>query len=436
MKQFAGLLLILFVSSAFSAVTLEELTFSFCEEHPNNYLCVPPIVDGDGDGILDDIDACPGSVLAPGDVVDAAGCIVPPVVVVPPVGDINPALSGMLPGELKKLNDLSCSGPESDCNNWTDYGGFVCEGLICYGTGGGHSTTMNDALYKLDLSDASSLGWDELYEPTPCAEMTEANYSKVNRSWTHNGFERPISTHSYNHLIIKDDKLIHVGARGAVGKCLPSQFSTWVAESNESTITKWDIETSQWEFGSTLAGQMPISYQAGYIGTAKDALTNEVYFYSAVGLIHYDTDTEIKTRIKSGGLGLENDLMYSASDSTPETAVFYAVSQVWANPIPDIRRIELNRAANTATFATITQNNASKRHTSKSQHWGFVWDDVNGVLARIQDGEHQTFDPDAGLWEYTAVTEQLSAHFWAAQLVSDEFYIFISDKETWAYRLP
>ena len=64
---------------------------------------------------------------------------------------------------------------EGLCRRATDYSGMVYDPahhqILSFG--GGHSTTMTDAIHALDLG--GSLQWSELYAPTPCSAMTADN---------------------------------------------------------------------------------------------------------------------------------------------------------------------------------------------------------------------------------------------------------------------
>ena len=101
-----------------------------------------------------------------------------------------------------------------------EYSGFVCKDGFCYGTGGGHSTTFTDAVFKLDLSTGE---WSEEFAPTRCDDMTRANYDEDNRSWNVPGqIERPASHHTYNMLQIVNGELIDIADRAHQnGGCAP-----------------------------------------------------------------------------------------------------------------------------------------------------------------------------------------------------------------------
>lgn len=358
----------------------------------------------------------------------------------------NPALAGLGDESVLDLGQLACTpvaGEDPDlCRRTTDYSGFVYDPhhhqMLLYG--GGHSTTMTDAIHALDLG--GSLRWTDLYEPTPCSSMTAANLDAQNGAWLGgNGgpFPRPVSTHTYDMLAVAPrlDEFIVISRNFTGGYCNP------VGNDIGGAIAHFDRAAQTWSFSPTARGS---SYELGVNipGSEPDPVSGQIVLFSGAGLSLYDPATRVYTHVadtllgSSGqptnvtGTGYANHLVYFPPDDR-----FYYFAR---NSPVDVYALKLDRADPSRSVVDLL---ATTGPTSPHGEPAYDYDSRNAIIGGAVAGStFYAFDPATRSWSSHPMNGgspgDEAFHALAYDPV-DNVFLFVTDynsgAHTWAYRL-
>lgn len=374
--------LALVLAAPASAWTVDEVAAEVCKLHPESTLC--PVVE--------------------------------------PEPEPEPAVlfADLQDGQVIKLNDVACSGPESysTCSKWTAYSGFVCDETACYGKGGGHAATMTDTVFKMDFD---SFQWTELYPPTPCSVQQDESAINVEHvSYIYNYHERPISSHTYDMLALHGGYLYTLGGRGAGGlykACSPTWLGTYLTGS-VSTIARMRLADNTWEFMNGSVGTMPATWKGGTPGSV--VVGDTAYIIGSSYMATYDFLTDTKAKVPTyANTGYENSVVWDGEN-------IWSIGKIW-NAGVSITRASLNSGLTLIDSASCLPT-----------HTGYQWDSRNGVIGTVLNGTYQYYDPETNTCGSVPIESAYSAdtEWWASQIVDGVMIFINNNRETLAYRIP
>ncbi len=363
----------------------------------------------------------------------------------------NPQLTGLGDESAFDLGLFDCSTvPGEDdwlCRRTTDYSGMVYDphrhAMLAFG--GGHSTTMTDAIHALDLS--GSLKWADLYPPTACDSMTSQNLDAKNGAWLSGAagpYPRPVSTHTYDMLAVapKLDQFLVIARTFSGGYCNP------VGNDIGGQIAHFDRAANTWSFSPTADGS---TYDLGtnLPGSEPDPVSGEIVLVGGGGLSLYNPSTraysqpidtangdsftdESGARTNLSRIGYANHLVYF-----PPQDKFYLFGH--DTPI-EIYALSLNRTnPEQSRLTRVTASGAQP----PSGEVGYDYDSVNQIIGgAVQDSMFYAFDPKTVAWSAHPMKGgdpgNVSFHALAYDPANNVF-IFVTDYDsgmhTWAYRL-
>ena len=358
----------------------------------------------------------------------------------------NPMLADLGDDTARDLGRFECETVDGEedglCRRATDYSGMVYDPgnhqILSFG--GGHSTTMTDAIHALDLG--GSLTWNDLYPPTPCAEMTAENLDEDNGAWQtgpQGPFPRPVSTHTYDMLAVdpERDEFIVVSRVGSGGYCNP------VGNDIGGKIAHFDLEAGSWSFSPSAEGST-YELAVDFPGGERDPMSGLIVLLSRQGLSVYDPETREYTHVdgaladSTGGvtdisqIGYANHLVYFPPDDT-----FYLFAR--GTPV-EVYALHFDR--DQIEMSTV-DHVPSTGPTSSHGEPGYDYDSQNQIIGgAVQDSTFYAFDPGTATWEahpmHGGTPGNQAFHALAYDPV-DNVFIFVTDydsgQKTWAYRL-
>jgi hypothetical protein len=351
----------------------------------------------------------------------------------------HPTLVGLADNTSINLGALTCTPPEGEdgyCERVTDYSGLVYDGrnhqLLMFG--GGHSTTMTDAVFAFDL--ATSLAWRELYLPTPCDRMVAGNLDDALGAWlagTSGPYPRPLSAHTYDLLgfaPVQNDFVL-------LGRMFTGGYCNTVGNDIGGPIAHYSLTAGTWTFSSD-----PVSgdVQSGIAATEYDPISGLFVSLGPHGLYTYDPATRDATWVGDalddssgnpadlGSLGYAEHLTYFPPNDTFYYFIRGAPVGVFA--------LALDRADFTqSTLDIVAANGPSSDHSEP----GYAFDGVNHIIGGgVLDNVFYAFDPLTATW--SAHTMQggqpgsVAFHALAYDPVNNVFVFVSEDFDTWAYR--
>ncbi|MCC7385349.1 MAG: hypothetical protein IT384_26100 [Deltaproteobacteria bacterium] len=350
--------------------------------------------------------------------------------------DLNPRLAGLGDETALDLGRMECTpvgGEDPDlCRRTTDYSGMVYDPhrhqVLAFG--GGHSTTMTDAIHALDL--AGNLTWSELYLPTPCSAMSAGNLDATNGAWLSGAggpFPRPVSTHTYDGLAIAPnlDEFLVISRTFTGGYCNP------VGNDIGGNIAHFDRALGTWSFSPTASGST-YEFSVSIPASEPDPVSGQIVFLSRGGLALYDPATRVYTWVSDTivAAGYADHMVYF-----PPNDRFYYFSR--GTPV-EVYALSLNRSDPTrSTVERLVTTGPSSPHGEPA----YAYDSWNQVIGGgVQDSTFYTFDPMTRAWAAHPMTGGTPGSLAFHNLVYDpvnNVFIFVTDydsgQRTWAYRL-
>src|SRR6185503_20009865 len=151
--------------------------------------------------------------------------------------------------------DAPRSETDGSCRIATDFSGMTYDAvnhqMLVFG--GGHASTMTDAIQRLDLRD--TLRWSDAYTPTPCASLVESNLDGDLGAWltgTSGPYPRPVSAHTYDMVgyAPEQNELVVIGRAFTQGYC--SEASNYIG--GPSAHYGFDSEAWAFSAAATSAG--------------------------------------------------------------------------------------------------------------------------------------------------------------------------------------
>jgi hypothetical protein len=358
----------------------------------------------------------------------------------------NPMLAGLGDETALDLGKFDCTGlmgeDPSDCRKTTDYSGFVYDPhrhqMLSFG--GGHATTMTDSIHVLDL--AGALKWADLYPPTPCGQMTQANLDAVNGAWKAGAggpFPRPVSTHTYDMLAVAPllDEFLVISRNFTGGSC------NAVGNDIGGQIAHFDRAAGTWSFSPTAKGST-YELAVNIPGSDPDPRSGNIVLFSNGGLSLYDPKTRVYTHVSDtlkdstgkaspiDGTGYANHLVYFPPDDK-----FYFF--VRGTPV-EVYALTLNR---TTPASSTVDHIVATGPTSSHGEPGYDYDAVNAVIGGgVQASMFYAFDPAKKTWTSHPMNGGMpgnQAFHAIAYDPVDNVFVFVTDsasgQKTWAYRL-
>lgn len=302
-----------------------------------------------------------------------------------------------------------------------------------YVFGGGHASTMTDAVQSFDLQD--TLEWSDLYEPTPCMDMVEGNVDTALGAWIDGPagpYPRPVSAHTYDlvGVVPELDEFVLVGRAFTQGYC--SSASNDIG----GPVAHYDLAGNAWEFSADASSG---GFSNGLPGAERDPVSGYFIAISEYGLVAYDPlsrtivadDPTLET---SGGetfdqaaaLGYANHMVYFP----PDDRMYY-----FARGSGAVYAVTLDRDDLSATTVDLVDASGP---TSPHQEPGYDYDAHNAIIGGgVTDGVFYAFDPATATW--TAENMQggdpgTQAFHAIAYSPVDNVFVFRTTNETWAYR--
>ncbi|MBK8241090.1 MAG: hypothetical protein IPK74_36710 [Deltaproteobacteria bacterium] len=341
--------------------------------------------------------------------------------------DLGPFACEPVPGEEPTL-----------CIRTTDYSGMVYDPhrhqMLAFG--GGHSTTMTDAIHAFDLATAT---WSDLYPPTACDAMTAANLDADAGAWTmgRGPYPRPVSTHTYDMLAVSPmiDEFLVISRNFSGGYC------NAVGNDIGGKIAHFDRAGGSWSFSPMAQGA---SYDLGVNlpGSEPDPVSGRIVLFGGGGLASYDPATRVYTQHVDtyagdngnlgslDGIGYANHLVYFPPDDR-----FY----LFAHGSQSVWALAYDRDAPAQSVAERLDTSGP----SPGDELGFDYDARNHVIGGgVRDGVFYAFDPFDATWSSHVIQGgnpgTLAFHALAYDAV-DNVYVFIASPDsgahTWAFRL-
>lgn len=339
-----------------------------------------------------------------------------------------------------------------------DLGPFTCEPLPGEGTGAcrtltdgaalrydsrhhlffmlGSGATADDALYQFD---PQTLQWSALYRPTPCGEMTPANYDALAGAWRAGPgatWPRPLKTTPRDMLTVVPELgelvLLQRSARFA-DACSP------VTGEGEGQIAHFSVDAGAWSFAEGAQVDGLPEYPAAYESYEWDPPSQRLVGVGQAGLYLYDPRLRTKARfvdqLSAEDLGYSGELVFAGA----------LEAHYYFNPHGrTVFRLELDRAAPfRSTLASVPFTGPAPAHPQP----GYAWDEHSGVIGgAVRDGEFFTFDPATlafaaqrirGPGGAEVAVGTMQPHALAYDPINNIF-VFVTTLEggfrTWAYR--
>jgi len=299
----------------------------------------------------------------------------------------NARLTAIQPGHGLDLGAFVVATPAGEPENYgkgvTDYSGMVYDRwnhrILLFG--GGHATTFTDAIYAFDLE---TLSWTALYQPTPRKFYTPDNMEKGFWKAGEQGlYPRPIGRHTYDQLIVPDDrKQLYLMRSG----CGPSTIAPGIGYFGGAGGV-YDFATGRWEMVP------PVPF-GGYGDAAEyDPLTMKVVGVSASGFAIWDPQTRTSQpfSLRPKVNAYAGTLAYNPRDTA-----------MYGFPVKtDPWRLELDRAEPSKSKLTLLQPGGM---APPKVECAFAWDEANSVFGgNIQDGIAFGYDPVKNTWTSQAI---------------------------------
>ena len=354
--------------------------------------------------------------------------------------DPHPRLADLADETALDLGPFGCTAPAEEGETWcravTDYSGLVYDSiaheLLMFG--GGHATTMTDAIFAFDLND--TLRWNELYEPTPCSVMVASNLDAELGAWkmgTSGPYPRPLSVHTYdlNAFSPEQDAFIMLGRSFTGGTC------NTVGNDVSGPIAHYDLSAGTWSFSDAAPS-------SSIAASELDPTTGLLVVLGSDGLKLYDPtarrytdEIDVLQDAQGGafdvnGLGYANHMVYFPPNDT-----FYYFMR--GQPV-EVVALKLDRASpGSSTLELVATEGPSSPHDEP----GYDYDSVNQVIGGgVHENTFYELDPTTGTW--TAHPIQGGApgtqafHALGYDPTSNVF-VFVTDpgsgQHSWAFRL-
>ncbi len=352
---------------------------------------------------------------------------------------------GLADNTAVDLGGFTCTGVGGEdpamCRVVTDFSGCTYDRrnhrLVMFG--GGHSSTMTDAIHALDLTSSSVLRWSSLYTPTPCSSFTAGNLNASLGAWTSGisgPYPRPVSAHTYDLVAVAptQNEVVLLGRAYTGGYCNPVSNYIGGPAAHFGAAGAWSFSTNaaSRNLGDELsAGEWdPIGDQFVVMGAAGIAT------YSPATRVASPWHAALKTPQGASfdvtQLGYANHLVYF-----PPTDRFYYFMR--GSPVRVVE-LALNRA--NPAMSTVQQLTTTGP-TSPHEEPGYDYDVVNHVIGGgVSGGRFYVFDPPTRTWSQRTIqggsVGKQAYHALSYDPVNNVF-LFVTDYnsglKTWGYRL-
>lgn len=356
------------------------------------------------------------------------------------VAQQHPRLAELADETAIDLGAFDCTPPADEDEGWcravTDYSGLVYDGvgrqLLMFG--GGHSTTMTDAIFAFDLD--GSLTWTELYEPTPCDQMVAGNLDAALGAWNMGAsgpYPRPLSIHSYDLNAFSPERNEFI----LISRSFTGGYCNTVGNDVGGPIAHYGMASGAWSFSDTEPSH-------SIAASELDPMTGLIVVLGSDGLKLYDptarsyTDQLDSLEDAAGGafdvtsLGYANHLVYFPPNDT-----FYYFMR--GQPV-SVVALKLDRATPaSSTLERIATDGPSSPHDEP----GYDYDTVSELIGGgVHQNSFYAFDPLSGTWSQHAIQGAAPGtqafHALGYDPVNNVF-VFRSDastgQHTWAFRL-
>ncbi len=351
----------------------------------------------------------------------------------------HPTLAALPDNTVIDLGPIGCTAPEGEDDNYcriaTDYSGMVYDSghhrMLVFG--GGHASTMTDAIQAFDLS--GTLTWSDLYTPTPCSRMTTDNVNAALGAWIDGPsgpYPRPVSAHTYDLVgyAPDQDEFLLIGRLFTAGSC------TSISNDVTGPVAHYAFANNQWSFSSDDASR---NTSNGIATSEYDPISKRFIALGSEGLVVYDPATrtaspQYDALSTSGGdsvdisaLGYANHMVYFP----PNDRFYYFLR---GNPVR-VYEVTLDRQdfSNT-TIDLIDTSGPSSPHSEP----GYDYDRKNEMIGGgVIDGVFYAFQPTTRTWTshvMLGASDSNSVFHALAYDPINNVFIFRSANNTWAYR--
>lgn len=359
-----------------------------------------------------------------------------------PIFNKNSLLQTIPGNTVVDLGNFSCTNPSGDtesCSKVTDYSGIVYDQnhhqVLLFG--GGHATTFTDTVF---LFDFKTLRWTEDYPPTPCTSefMNEANFSNSPAAWIKGPsgpYPRPMSRHTYDHLVVATNLPELIMLIGPNGRSRPCPPGSWYSSGNPK-VAHYLLEKKSWEFSETAETDgRPFYNLFEYTAAEYDPVSGMIILVGRYGLYLYNPYNRTKTRL------LDNTYKKSYSED-----IGYANELVYFPPYD--RMYYFNRNSHSVWEVKLDRSNLAKSTVEKisttgdypkHNEPGFAYDSANGVIGgAVNNNKFYIFDPKTKAWSNQVVSGGTPGKMEFHNIIYnpvDNIYIFLTKGfKTWAYR--
>ena len=321
----------------------------------------------------------------------------------------SPRLVALAPGEVLDMGPIDCESPVGDeggCRAVTDFGGMAYDpiGHRMLVWGGGHAGTMTDSIQALDLS--GELDWRDLYSPSPCSIMTEANLDRGLGAWRSGAsgpYPRPATAHSYDLLGYApvEDEFVVLGRAftDGAGDCGLADNAIG------GPTAHYSDSLGSWEFGEDASSTL----STDLAGTERDPVSGDFVVLGSDGLRIYDPAsrtivhrTDVLRRADGEWVGDMDVTFHYANHLVyyPPTDRFYyfvrsgAAASGVLEIVPD--RADWSRT----TVALLTTTGSMSPHEEPGYDYDAQYEVIRGG---VSDGVLYTFDPRARSWRSSVI---------------------------------
>ncbi|MEZ4223263.1 MAG: hypothetical protein R3B13_20125 [Polyangiaceae bacterium] len=357
-------------------------------------------------------------------------------------GTPNPKLANLGAGDAMDLGAFECTTPSDVCSRVTDYSGFVFDSVshrfLMFG--GGHSTTMTDAIFAFDLE--GSLTWKELHEPTPCSMMVASNLDATKGAWVAGNsgpYPRPLAVHTYDLLGFAPAQNEFV----LISRLFSGGYCNTTGNDVGGPVAHFGLSTGSWSFSDAQSGSA-----ANIDASEYDPVSGRILIFGRSGIGFYDPALRTNTLLVSsydgdklknsqgttvdfGALGYANHMVYF-----PPTDTFYYF--VRGNPV-GVFALKLDRAnPKNSILDEVSTKGPSSPHTEP----GYAYDSKNQIIGgAVTDSTFYAFDPATSTWSAHPIAGSPGSQAFHALGYDplNNVFIFVTDYDsgakTWAYRL-
>ncbi len=285
--------------------------------------------------------------------------------------------------------------------------------------GGGHATTWTDAIYVFSFAD---LKWSALYEPTPAKFYKKENMDRAFwKAGASGNYPRPIGRHTYDLLIVPDDREELLMLRSGTGPSAAARGFGYIG----GACGTFDFKSGKWKM-------TPSAPFGGYGGAAEyDPVSKKVIGSAGQRVFVCDPDTGKSAKILDDITDKHKVKCYSGTMVYfPPDRKMYCIpasKKIWS--------LELNRAQWGKSKITVLNPSGQ----CPPSECAFAYDSKNKVIGGgVKDNKFYVYDPAKNAWTAESIQGGRPGTMTFHCLVYDpvdNVYVFVAGKRTtWAYR--